>query len=260
VASSWSLPAGSLDRWPDDYERGRPGWPPEVVDVPGLPSAATVLELGAGTGKLTRLLVPKFGRVLAVEPAEAMSRLLVSFCPEAEVLAGSAEEIALANASVDAVFAAETFHLYDYERALAEIARVLQPRGVLVLLWNLPAGPTEPSIAAVEKLLLQRAPDRAELGVDPLDLNTDRYASGEWRLPFAASPFEELRETRLPNLQTFDRDGLVAFFASMGWIADLRDVDRLPLLDEVRSLLAAAEYQRPWETHVHWTRLAAGLN
>jgi SAM-dependent methyltransferase len=199
LGCSWSLPAGSLDRWPEDYERGRPGWPPEVVDIPGLPSAATVLELGAGTGKLTRLLVPTFRRVVAVEPAEAMRRLLASLCPKAEAVAGSAEEIPLANASIDAVFAAEAFHRFDGERALAEIARVLRPRGVLVLMWNLPAGPTEPSIAAVERLLHRRGPDRAELGYDPLDLNTTRYASGEWRLVFADSPFEELQETRLSS-------------------------------------------------------------
>jgi hypothetical protein len=104
-----------------------------------------------------------------------------------------------------------------------------------------------------------RSPSEAELGYDPLDLNSARYASGEWRLAFAGSPFEELQETRLPNPQTLDREGMVAFFASMGWIADLPDPDRLPLLDEVRSLLAAGEYERLWETHVHWTRLAAGL-
>jgi len=250
------MPVGSLDRWPEDYERGRPGWPPEVVDVPGLPPEATVLELGAGTGKLTRLLVATFGRVIAVEPAEPMRRLLVSHCPEAEALAASAEEIPLANGSVDAVVAAEAFHRFDGERALAEIARVLRPRGVLVLLWNLPAGPTEPSIETAERLLQERAPgDRAELGYDPLDLNTTRYESGAWREPFAKSPFEELQEARLANPQTVDRDGVVAFFASMGWIGDLPDAERLPLLDEVRSLLAADEYERPWETHVHWTRL-----
>jgi hypothetical protein len=125
---------------------------------------------------------------------------------------------------------------------------------VLVLLWNLPAGPTEPSIAAAERLLQERAPgDRAELGYDPVDPNTTRYESGAWREPFAESPFEELREARLPNPQTIDRDGLVAFFASMGWIGDLPDEERLPLLDEVRSLLADADYVRQWETHVHWT-------
>jgi SAM-dependent methyltransferase len=255
VAKGWNLPAGSLDRWPEDYERGRPGWPPAVVDVPGLESEATVLELGAGTGKLTRLLVPTFERVAVVEPATAMRRLLVAICPEAEVLHGTAEEIPLPDCSLDAVFAAEAFHRFDGERALAEIARVLRPRGALVVMWNLPAGPTEPSIAAVEQLLYQRGADRA-VGYDALDLNPALYASGEWRLSFAGAPFDELQERRLENSQTFDREGLVAFLASMGWIADLPDEERLPLLDEVRSLLTAAEYRRPWETHLHWTLLA----
>lgn len=255
--SGWAMPAGSLDRWPEDYERGRPGWPPEVVDVPGLAPSATVLELAAGTGKLTRLLVPTFDRVVAVEPADAMRRLLVAACPAAEALAGSAEALPLASASADAVFAAEAFHRFDRERALAEIARVLRPPGALVLLWNLPAGPTEPSITAAEELLWRRIPETADLGYDPLDLNTKVYASGEWRRAFAGSPFEELRETRLPNPQNVDREGLVAFFASMGWIADLPDDERLPLLDEVRSLLPADHYRRQWRTHVYSTRLAA---
>jgi SAM-dependent methyltransferase len=249
------MPAGSGDTWPEDYERGRPGYPSEAVEIPGLPSGSRVLDLGAGTGKLTRLLVPAFERVVAVEPAEAMRRLLATHCPAAEVLAGSAEEIPLADASVDAVFAAESFHWFDGGRALAEIARVLRPAAALVMLWNLPAGPTEPSIVAVERLLGERAPTREELGADPLDLNATRYASGEWRAAFPGSPFEPLRETRLANPQTVDRDGLVAFFASMGWIGDLPDAERLPLLDEVRSLLGAGEYRRRWETHVCWTRL-----
>ena len=248
------MPVGSLDPWPEDYERGRPGWPNEVVDVAGLPSSSTVLELAAGTGKLTRLLVARFGRVIAVEPAEPMRRLLATVAPEAEMSAGSAEEIPLGDASVDAVFAAESFHLFDGEQALAEIARVLRPRGALVAVWNLPAGPTEPSIAAAEQFLDERVPNRDELGYDPLDLNSKRYASGEWRCALAKSPFGEIHETRLPNPQTVDRDGLVAFFASMGWIADLPDADRLPLLDEVRSLLDSPEYRRRWETHVYWTR------
>jgi SAM-dependent methyltransferase len=251
------MPAGSLDRWPEDYERGRPGWPPEVVDIPGVSAAATVLELGAGTGKLTRLLVSRFDRVVAIEPAEPMRQMLVTFCPEVEALTGTAQEIPLADASVDAVFAAEAFHWFADQKALAEIARVLRPHAALVLMWNLPAGPTEPSIAAVERLLTERGPARTEFGADPLDLNPATYASGRWRLAFAQAPFAELSEARLPNPQRLGRDGLVAFFASMGWLADLPDAERLPLLDEVRSLLTEDEYRRTWETHVHWTRLAA---
>jgi SAM-dependent methyltransferase len=251
------MPTGSLDRWADDYERGRPGWPPGVVDVPGLPASATVLELAAGTGKLTRLLVGTFARVLAVEPAEAMRRLLLAHCPEAELTDGSAEAIALAEDSVDAVFAAEAFHKFDGEQAVAETARVLRPGGVLVLMWNLPAGPVEPSIATAERLLNERGPDEAELDYEPLDLNPKLYSSSEWCRPFAESPYEELHEARLPNPQTLDRDELVAFLASMGWIGDLPDADRLPLLAEVRSLLPEAEYRRLWETCVHWTRLSS---
>lgn len=249
------MPAGSGDRWADDYERGRPAYPAEVVEIPGVPVASSVLDLGAGTGKLTRLLTTTFDRVLAVEPAEAMRRVLATVCPEAEVLAGSAEEIPLADASVDAVFSAEAFHWFDGERALAEIGRVLRPGGALVLMWNVPAGPTEPSIAAVDELVRERAP--LDLAYDPGDLNARPYASGEWRDAFSGSPFEELREKPLPNPQTLDRDGLVAFLASMGWVADLPDAERLPLLETIRSLLGADEYRRPWETRVYWTRLSA---
>jgi len=249
------MPTGSLDRWPDDYERGRPGWPPGAVELVRLPASATVLEVGAGTGKLTRLLIPRFDRVLAVEPAEEMRRLLLANCPETEVVVGSAEQIALADACVDAVFAAEAFHKFDDAHALAEFARVLRRRGTLVLMWNVPAGPTKPSIAAAEEFLSARGPARGEVGYDPLDLCSTRFESGEWRRAFAESPFEELREARVLHTQTVGREGLVAFFASMGWIGDLPDAERLPLLDEVRSLVDADEYLRPWETRVYWTWL-----
>ena len=257
LADTWIMPAGSGDRWPADYERGRPGWPPEVVNLASVPSSATVLDLGAGTGKLTRLLVPAFGRVVAVEPADAMRSMLETLCPKAEALPGTGRDIPLGDASVDAVFAAQAFHWFDDEQSVAEIARVLVPQGAVVLMWNLPAGPWEPSTAAAEALLLSRGPKASEVSYDPLDLGKGaRYTSDDWAL--ADSQFEPLRMTRLPNPQRLDREGLVAYFASMGWLADLSDDERLPLLEELRSLLTAARYRREWETHVHWTLLAAG--
>jgi SAM-dependent methyltransferase len=247
-------PVPPTGHWHEDYERGRPGWPPEVLDVGGLPATATVLEVGAGTGKLTRLLVGRFDRVIAVEPDEAMRALLSRRAPGAEVLAGAAEEIPRADASVDAVFVAEAFHAFDADRAVAELGRVLRPQGLLVLMWNVPSGPTRPSIAAAEQFLLARAP--ADLAYDPVDLNPRRYASGEWLTPFANSRFDELQEARLPNPQTIDREGVVAFFESMGWVGHLPESERLPVLEQVESLLNASEYHRSWETHLYWSRLA----
>jgi SAM-dependent methyltransferase len=248
------MPAGSGERFAEDYERGRPGWPREAVELFGLPPAATVLDLGAGTGKLTRLLVSRFNRVVGVEPADAMRRRLIMLCPESEACAGNGREIPLRDGSVDAVFAAESFHWFDDDRALAEIARVLRVDGALGLLWNLPAAPWEPSITPVEALLRDRLPEGA-IDYDPLDLDGPRRGDGEWRPSFGAAGFEPLRDTRIPNPQALDPEGLVAFFASMGWIADIADDERLPLLAQVRSLLAASEYRRLWATQVYWTRL-----
>lgn len=242
---------GASDRWHEDYELGRPGWPAEVVEIPEAPARSTVLELGPGTGKLTRHLVRRFDRVVAVEPDEGMRRLLVELVPGAELVAGQAETIPLAGGSVDVVFVGEAFHVFDGAAAVAEIERVLRPGGKLVLLWNVPGGATDPSVEAAERLLLERAPD---VPYDPVDLNTRRYWSGEWRAAFDGSGFGELHEVRLSNPQTIDREGLLAFYASMGWFSELPDEERPALLDQVRSLLPAEVYRRRWETRAYWTR------
>jgi SAM-dependent methyltransferase len=256
VTTTWDMPAGSGDRWPEDYELGRPGWPHEAIEVARLPRSATVLDLGAGTGKLTRLLASEFDRVIAVEPAEPMRHLLVRLCPEAEARAGYGRQIPLPDRSVDAVFAAQAYHWFDDDRSLAEITRVLRVDGALVLMWNLPEHPWTPTIAAVEALLRGRLPEVA-LDYDPLDLGGPRRGDLKWRGSFAAAGFEPLRDARIANPQTLDRAGLVAYFASMGWIADLPDEERLPLLEAVRSRLTTHEYRRTWTTHVYWARLLA---
>lgn len=242
--------------WPDEYERGRPDWPAEVAEIAGLGPESVALELGAGTGKLTRVLALKFPQLIAVEPAASMRALLATTCPAVEVLAGSAEEIPIADRSVGGVFVAEAFHRFNAEPALVEIARVLIPRGVLVLMWNVPGGPGHPDLAAAEGLLLQRAPgSREELGYDPVDLSPARVESGEWQAPFATSRFGEIQERRILHTQTLDRDGLVSFYASMGWMAYMPEVEREALLNEVRSLLREVEYERLWETRLYWTSL-----
>jgi SAM-dependent methyltransferase len=250
------MPAGSGDRWCEDYELGRPGWPTEAIHVAGLPSSSNVADLGAGTGKLTRVLVRAFARVVAVEPAEPMRRRLELLCPEAEALAGSGQGIPLPDASVDGVFAGEAFHWFDDDLAAVELARVLRPGGALVLLWNLPAGPWQPSTGAAEEILAASGPPPGEVDYDPLDLAGPRRRPGEGAL--ARLPFEPFRETRIENPQTLDRDGLVAYYASMGWLADLPDSKRLPLLDRVRALLTEEVYRRSWTAQVHWTRCTSG--
>jgi SAM-dependent methyltransferase len=123
-----------------DYERHRPEYPEEALywaaNQVGIEDGARVLDVGAGTGKLTRGLVALGYEVVAVEPGGPMLDQLRQAVPGAEALEGSAEGIALADADVDAAFAAQAFHWFDRERAVPELHRVVRPGGGLVLLWN----------------------------------------------------------------------------------------------------------------------------
>jgi SAM-dependent methyltransferase len=120
----------------DAYDRGRPSYPREAVTWLVGDDPATVLELGAGTGKLTRVLVDLGHDVHATDPDPAMLALLESHLPGVRTAVAEAEEIPLADASVDVVIAAQAFHWFDLDRALPEIARVLRPGGRICLLWN----------------------------------------------------------------------------------------------------------------------------
>jgi SAM-dependent methyltransferase len=234
----------------EDYERGRPGWPEEAIDhlavALGLSSDATVLDLGAGTGKLTRTLLERFGRVLAVEPLESLRRLLETRAPRAHLLAGTAERIPLPDESVDAVFVGEAFHWFEGERTLAEIARVLRgPRG-LALLWNVPEG-TEPPLPVEvarlhERLRAQTKPPRA------------RYGSNEWKRAFAGAPFEDLREARFVHGVELDREGLLANAASQSYVAVLPEERRTVVLGELRRWIPDGLFRVSFRTDAYWTR------
>ena len=118
------------------YERGRPSYPPEAIDWLLPAGASDVLDLGAGTGKLTTRLVERGLNVIAVDPIPEMLELLTTSLPDTPALLGTAEEIPLADNSVDAVLVAQAWHWFDPERAAAEISRVLRPGGRLGLVWN----------------------------------------------------------------------------------------------------------------------------
>ncbi len=135
-----------------EYERARPSYPPEAVswlaERTGLGPGRTVVDLAAGTGKLTRLLVGTGARVVAVEPLAEMRALI----PEGEVLDGTAEDLPLPAAAADVVTVAQALHWFDLDRALPEIHRVLRPDGWLVLVWNM-RDLDDPVQGAVEDLL-----------------------------------------------------------------------------------------------------------
>jgi SAM-dependent methyltransferase len=227
--------AASFGRVADAYDRGRPPYPPEALTwlatELGVTSAATVLDLAAGTGKLTAALVPIAGHVIAVEPVAQMRRVLAAGRPEVEVVAGRAEEIPLADASVDAVFVAAAFHWFDADEALAEIRRVLRPGGGLGLLWNRQEWEGEPWYPEFAALL-----DRAREEQDA----PNRYIAGEWRAALERSTgYGPVRKREFRHVHQVTRDGFLARVASWSVFAVLPDEEREGLLGTVRSMLDA---------------------
>jgi SAM-dependent methyltransferase len=126
----------SFDSVADEYEQTRPTYPPALLDALPLDADAAVLDLGAGTGKLTRVLAERYREVTAVEPLANMRAMLERVVPGVTALPGSAERIPLDDGSVDGVFAAQAFHWFDKPVALPEIARVLRRGGVFAIVWN----------------------------------------------------------------------------------------------------------------------------
>ncbi|MGH3557270.1 MAG: class I SAM-dependent methyltransferase [Mycobacterium sp.] len=118
------------------YERGRPSYPPEAIDWLLPPEARDVLDLGAGTGKLTTRLVERGLDVVAVDPIAEMLEVLRRSLPDTPALLGTAEDIPLADNSVDAVLVAQAWHWFNPARAIPEVVRVLRPGGRLGLVWN----------------------------------------------------------------------------------------------------------------------------
>ena len=249
-----SAPPDAFGRAARDYELGRPGWPEplldEVAGEVGLGAESPVLDLAAGTGKLTRLLVPRFGRVVAVEPDEAMLDVLAEVVPEAEALHGSGEHIPLDDAEVDCVFVAEAFHWFASDAVVAEIARVLRPRGGLVVLWNTRMN-HDPPFPQEARRLVEEAIDRG--GAPGLS----RVLSGAWREPLARARFEELRARQADREETVSRDERIAFILSVSSIASQPETVRRDLGEKLRELAPDVSYRRFLHTDLYWTRLSA---
>ncbi len=244
-------PPDAFGRTAREYELGRPLWPEELLDRIladlGLGADSAVLDLGAGTGKLTRALVPRFGRVVAVEPDDAMLAVLEEVVPGAEARRGSAQAIPLEDGEVDAVFSGEAFHWFATPAALAEIVRVLRPRGAFVVFWNI--GLEYPELGEEVDALIDEAMERG--GVPGLP----RVLSGEWRGPIAAASFDDLREDELERELVTDREGWIANLLSVSSIAAQAEEARDAFAARLLELVPPGELRRRVNTVAYWTRL-----
>ena len=230
--------SGSFGGAAEEYERGRPDWPAAVLDAVPVPAGADVVDLGAGTGKLTRVLARRYGRVVAVEPLEELRRILAHEVPAAEIVEGRAESLPLADASAEAVFVAQAFHWFANDEAVAEIARVLRPGGALVLLWN-GAHPERPS----------PLPEPYRERFDALREEAP-LPDVAWEEVVARGPFGPLHTAHVDHEQVSTRAQVLAFAASQSWIA--YRPDRAAVLEEVGALLPEVEYRFPLRAEVHW--------
>ncbi|HEX6762224.1 MAG TPA: class I SAM-dependent methyltransferase [Gaiellaceae bacterium] len=211
------------------YERARPSYPAEAVEWltrrVDLRAGRTVVDVGAGTGKLTRLLVPTGARVVAVEPLPAMLGKLVEAAPGAEAMLGTAEEIPLEDASADVITVAQAMHWFDQERALPEFRRVLRPDGAVALVWN-SRDREDPLQAGVGRLL------------EPARSRIPAQRDNAWREQFERSPlFGPIEVFRFPFAQQFTADDLCDRVSSTSFVATMPAEEREQLLVSVRALV-----------------------
>lgn len=252
--------AWGADRSASSYERGRPSYPPAAVEhlarTLTIGPGRTVVDLGAGTGKFTRLLAATGATVVAVEPQGAMrDELLASSVPvaaaasvsaEVSVLDGGAESIPLPEASVDAVCAATAFHWFDHQVAMPEIARVLRDGGGLGLIWN-ERDERVPWVREMTEII--RWDGYRPYGVD-----------FDWR------PFIELGgyftyggRLQVPYAQLLDRASFIDRVSSISYISTLTPEQRAPVLARCAELVADFDepFELPYQCDVIWASRVA---
>ena len=209
----------------DAYERARPGYPPDAVAWLAGEPARDVVDLGAGTGKLTRLLVAAGHRVVAVEPLSEMRAALEHAVPGVPVVAGSGEEMPLPDASADVVTVAQAFHWFDQSAALVEIARVLRPGGTFGLVWNT-RDDTEPWVAELSEAATGRE------GVEAYEVEAVVAESGL---------YGRVEHATFALTQKLDLATLLDLVLSRSYCAVLSPAERRPVLERVEQIFAQHE-------------------
>ncbi len=226
----------------DAYERGRPEYAPAVVGALAaelrLAPGAPVLDLAAGTGKLSRALLAAGLDVVAVEPQPALRERLAGAIGADRVREGVAEAIPLADGSVAAVTVADGFHWFDSGRALPEIRRVLVQGGGLAVLTSLPDWSGASWAHELGTLIESGRPEHPFFDGPPWQ-DAARSAGG-WGEPW---------EIRVSGSQPADPGRIVDYVASMSWVAGLPDDERARMLAEVAALVEGGE--TPAELTVH---------
>ena len=212
-------PASAFAEVAGAYEHGRPGYPEEAVRWLAGDEPMDVVDLGAGTGKLTRALVALGHRVTAIEPLPEMLELLPDAAPGAFAILGNAEVIPLPDAHADVVTCAQSFHWFDHPVALPEIARVLRPGGRLALVWNT-RDDSEPWVARLSTLIGSEA-----IGV------------GDVAAPIAVSGlYGPVESAEFRFEQTVGREQLLDLVLSRSYCAKLPRAEREPILEAVGRL------------------------
>jgi SAM-dependent methyltransferase len=237
--------AAGFARAADAYERGRPEYPAAAVGWLAreldLAPGRRVLDLAAGTGKLTRALVPTGATVVAVEPVAEMRALIQGV----EAFDGRAESIPLPDGWADGVTVAQAFHWFANDEALAEIHRVLAPGGAFALIWN-SRDLSDPVQKEIESLLASLAGDARRL-----------YGGGRWRQVIQASPlFGPLADATFPHEQLLDEHGLVDRVLSTSFVASAPREQRDEIAERLRAIAREHDgrVRIPYETSVHVTR------